>query len=257
MAKDERKTRPPFCNCRRFSALNHEPDLTPLAEAPHQPELPGRGRRRPRAKRASLGYCKPLNQPRANLVGLRIDPRHMPAIISAGVARHLINILCVTPQSDREGRASSTWCRRCARSDRRPGKAISVSSLATASGNDQVVEGRFNGDPYCAAKCSRCRAEWPETRVEGIGPGTIKCVKCGAEATPFLFTNGYTIDGAFLVGAPHKYSMSAEELARHKTDGHLDVAAVRAGATIFLRVCLDLNDLAVAKAARFVARRSV
>jgi hypothetical protein len=90
MAKDERKTRPPFCNCRRFSALNHEPDLTPLAEAPHQPELPGRGRRRPRAKRASLGYCKPLNQPRANLVGLRIDPRHMPAIISAGVARHLI-----------------------------------------------------------------------------------------------------------------------------------------------------------------------
>src|SRR5262245_13931846 len=38
--------------------------------------------------------------------------------------------------------------------------------------------------------------------------------------------------GAFLVGAPHKYAMSAEELARHKTDGHMDVAAVRAGATI-------------------------
>src|SRR5262249_58906659 len=38
--------------------------------------------------------------------------------------------------------------------------------------------------------------------------------------------------GAFLVGAPHKYAMSAEELARHKTDGHLDVAAVRAVATI-------------------------
>jgi acetamidase/formamidase len=188
-------------------------------------------------------------------------------------------------------------------------KAISVSSLATASGNDQVVEGRFNGDPYCAAKCSNCGTEWPETRVEGIGPGSIKCVKCGAEATPFTFTNGYTIVfdqaksigvtigksaaeniarhaaryaalpegsvqnpillfapsdlvglstrlrpflgqlgttpsaampdshnagdfGAFLVGAPHKYAMSAEELARHKTDGHMDVAAVRAGATI-------------------------
>ncbi len=57
-------------------------------------------------------------------------------------------------------------------------KAISVSSLATASGNDQVVEGRFNGDPYCAAKCSKCGTEWPETRVEGIGPSSIKCVKC-------------------------------------------------------------------------------
>ena len=189
-------------------------------------------------------------------------------------------------------------------------KAISVSSLATASGNDQVVEGRFNGDRYCAAKCSKCGTEWPETLREGIGPGSIKCVKCGAEATPFTFTNGYTIVfdqaksigvtigksaaeniarhaaryaalpegsvqnpillfapsdlvglttrlrpflldssarhrprqcrisdnagdfGAFLVGAPHKYAMSADELARHKTDGHMDVAAVRAGATI-------------------------
>jgi formamidase len=188
-------------------------------------------------------------------------------------------------------------------------RAISVSSLATASGNDRVVDGRFNGDPYCAAKCAKCGTEWPETRVEGIGPGAIRCVKCGAEATPFLFTNGYTIVfdqsksvgvtvgkaaaeniardaaryaalpegsvqnpillfapsdlvgltsrmrpflgqlgttpskvmpdshnagdfGAFLVGAPHRYGMSEGDLAQHKTDGHLDVCAVRAGATI-------------------------
>jgi formamidase len=188
-------------------------------------------------------------------------------------------------------------------------KAISVSSQATASGNDQLVAGRFNGDPYCAAKCANCGTEWPETRIEGIGPSSIRCVKCGAEATPFVFANGYTIVfdqtktvgvtvgrsaaeglakdaaryaalpensmqnpillfapsdlvglparlrpflgqlgttpssvmpdshnagdfGAFLVGAPHRYSMSAEDLARHKTDGHLDVCAVRAGATI-------------------------
>jgi hypothetical protein len=52
---------------------------------------------------------------------------------------------------------------------------------------------RCAGDPYCAAKCSNCGTEWPETRVEGIGPGSMKCVKCGAEATPFTFTNGYTI----------------------------------------------------------------
>ena len=38
--------------------------------------------------------------------------------------------------------------------------------------------------------------------------------------------------GAFLVGAPHDYAISAEDLARHKTDGHMDIDAVRAGAII-------------------------
>jgi formamidase len=38
--------------------------------------------------------------------------------------------------------------------------------------------------------------------------------------------------GAFLIGAPHRYAMDAQELQRHKTDGHLDVDAVRAGAVI-------------------------
>jgi formamidase len=38
--------------------------------------------------------------------------------------------------------------------------------------------------------------------------------------------------GAFLVGAPHAYSFTAEELATHKTDGHMDIDAVRAGAIL-------------------------
>jgi acetamidase/formamidase len=38
--------------------------------------------------------------------------------------------------------------------------------------------------------------------------------------------------GAFLVGAPHCYALDAQELERHKTDGHLDVDAVRAGAVL-------------------------
>ena len=38
--------------------------------------------------------------------------------------------------------------------------------------------------------------------------------------------------GAFLVGAPHDYAITAEDLARHKTDGHMDIDAVRAGAII-------------------------
>ena len=38
--------------------------------------------------------------------------------------------------------------------------------------------------------------------------------------------------GAFLVGAPHAYGITAEDLARHKTDGHMDIDAVRAGSIL-------------------------
>src|SRR5688500_8750668 len=192
---------------------------------------------------------------------------------------------------------------------------IEVTSLATASGNDQTMEGRFNGDPYVAPVCAQCGTEWPETRVEGIGPESIRCASCGADATPFTFTNGYTIAfdpthtvgvtvgrqaaegfahdaarmaalpdnsrqnpillfaphdivgmaarlrpflgqigttpsttmpdshnagdfGSFLVGAPHGYALTAEELAEHRTDGHMDIDAVRAGAILICPVKL-------------------
>src|SRR5262245_6289874 len=190
-------------------------------------------------------------------------------------------------------------------------KDIAVTSLATSSGNDQAMEGRFNGDPYVAAVCPDCGTEWPQTRVEGIGETAIRCVNCGADASPFTFTNGYTLAfdgrlgitvdevratelahdapraaalpdnsvqnpiltfaphdivglvtrmrpflgqlgtspsttipdshnagdfGAFLVGAPHKFALDAQELQRHKTDGHLDIDAVRAGATLICPV---------------------
>src|SRR4051812_17262681 len=190
-------------------------------------------------------------------------------------------------------------------------KDIAVTSRATSSGNDQAMEGRFNGDPYCAAVCPGCGTEWPQTRVDGTGETAIRCVNCGADATPFTFTNGYTLAfdgklglslpperadeiardaaayaalpdnsaqnpillfapsdivglvtrmrpflgqlgttpsttmpdshnagdfGAFLVGAPHKFALDARELQRHKTDGHLDVDAVRAGAVLICPV---------------------
>jgi formamidase len=186
-------------------------------------------------------------------------------------------------------------------------KDIAVTSSATSSGNDQAMEGRFNGDPYCAAVCGSCGVEWPATHVEGIGPEAVRCDACGADATPFTFTNGYTLAfdgqlgvsvdearaaeiardaaqyaalpdnsiqnpiltfaphdlvgvvtrmrpflgqcgtspsatipdshnagdfGAFLVGAPHKFAMDAASLSQHKTDGHLDIDAVRAGAIL-------------------------
>lgn len=38
--------------------------------------------------------------------------------------------------------------------------------------------------------------------------------------------------GAFLVGASHEYSLTPEQLAEHKTDGHMDIDAVRAGSIL-------------------------
>jgi formamidase len=195
-------------------------------------------------------------------------------------------------------------------------KDITVTSIATASGNDQVMEGRFLGDPYVAGQCPECGELYPETRIEGIGPTSIRCANCGADAAPFTFTNGYTISfddnrrvgvtmsqeaaekiardarryaalpenskqnpiltfaphdlvgvatrlrpfmgqlgttpstnipdshnagdfGSFLIGAPHEYALSAEELQKHKTDGHLDVDSVRAGAVLICPVKVD------------------
>ncbi len=42
--------------------------------------------------------------------------------------------------------------------------------------------------------------------------------------------------GAFLVGAPHAYGITAEQLAQHKTDGHMDIDAVRPGAILICPV---------------------
>ncbi|MBV9818113.1 MAG: acetamidase/formamidase family protein [Solirubrobacterales bacterium] len=188
-------------------------------------------------------------------------------------------------------------------------KDIVVTSLATASGNDQAMEGRFLADPYCAAKCADCGTMYEPTRIEGIGPESIRCANCGADAAPFTFTNGYTIGfdehrsvgvtlpepaasklardarryaalpagskqnpiltfaphdivgmvgrlrpfmgqlgttpsidmpdshnagdfGSFLVDAPHEYALSAEQLDEHRTDGHMDIDAVRDGAIL-------------------------
>ena len=45
--------------------------------------------------------------------------------------------------------------------------------------------------------------------------------------------------GSFLIGAPHEYALTAEELQEHKTDGHLDVDSVRAGAVLICPVKVD------------------
>jgi formamidase len=189
---------------------------------------------------------------------------------------------------------------------------ITVTSLATASGNDKFMQGRFLGDPYVAGRCPECGTLYPKSRIEGIGQTAIRCDNCGADVAPFNFTNGYTIAfddnhsvgvtlqqeaaeeiahdakrfaalpensiqnpiltfaphdlvglvarlrpfmgqlgttpairmpdshnagdfGSFLIGAPHEYALTAEQL-ENRTDGHMDIDAVRAGAILICPV---------------------
>jgi len=189
---------------------------------------------------------------------------------------------------------------------------IVVTSLATSSGNDQMMNGRFLGDPYVAGRCPGCGTLNPETRIEGIGQTAVRCVNCGADCSPFTITNGYTIAfderrsvgltlnrnaaeqiarnaksyaalpeksiqnpiltfaphdlvglvarlrpfmgqfgttpavrmpdshnagdfGSFLIGAPHQYAITAEQL-EDRTDGHMDIDIVRAGAIVICPV---------------------
>lgn len=42
--------------------------------------------------------------------------------------------------------------------------------------------------------------------------------------------------GSFLIGAPHEYSLTKEELDTHRTDGHMDISRVRQGAILICPV---------------------
>lgn len=191
-------------------------------------------------------------------------------------------------------------------------REISVTSVATASGHDICVEGHFNGDPYIAKRCPKCKTVNPATTIVGIGQDAVRCAQCGTAVTPFRFEHGYTVVfdekkhvgvtvgkdaaekiardakayagapgcskqhsillfaphdmpgtvarmrpmlgqlgttpavripdshnagdfGTFLIGAPHDYALTAEELEL-RTDGHMDIDAVRAGAVVIAPV---------------------
>jgi hypothetical protein len=53
-------------------------------------------------------------------------------------------------------------------------------------------KGASTATRYCAAVCPGCGTEWPETRLDGIGPRRCAVpLRCGH--SPFTFTNGYTM----------------------------------------------------------------
>jgi formamidase len=191
-------------------------------------------------------------------------------------------------------------------------REINVTSVATASGQDRMVDGHFLGDPFVAKQCPECGTMHPETTVEGIGGEAIRCANCGAVISPFQFEHGYTVVfdearslgvtlnkeaaeriagdsrnyaklsdsctqhsvllfaphdlvgtisrmrpfmgqlgttpairmpdshnagdfGVFLLGAPHDYAITEEQLEL-RTDGHMDIDAVRPGTIVLAPV---------------------
>lgn len=66
-------------------------------------------------------------------------------------------------------------------------------SLATSSGVMAFVEGRYNGDPFVAKKCSSCGTEAPLSHLDGIGDAAVRCDVCGSEVSAFRFNHGYVI----------------------------------------------------------------
>jgi formamidase len=70
-------------------------------------------------------------------------------------------------------------------------KEIVVTSKATASGTGTAApDTRTRRGDQIVRKCPQCDAEFPPTVLEGIGPGAIKCQRCGAEAIPYHVTCG-------------------------------------------------------------------
>lgn len=71
-------------------------------------------------------------------------------------------------------------------------------SRATTSGTHEGWDGRFISDPFVAGICPTCRDEgrhflYPDTYLDGLGHGAVKCTACHSEVIPFRMIEGYTM----------------------------------------------------------------
>jgi acetamidase/formamidase len=71
-------------------------------------------------------------------------------------------------------------------------------SRATTSGTHVGVEGRYVSDPFVANICPTCRDAgrhflYPDTYLDGIGEGAVRCSACHSEVIPFHMVEGYTM----------------------------------------------------------------
>jgi acetamidase/formamidase len=71
-------------------------------------------------------------------------------------------------------------------------------SRATTSGTHEGWDGRFLSDPFVAGICPTCRDEgrhflYPDTYLDGLGHGAVRCSACHSEVIPFRMIEGYTM----------------------------------------------------------------
>jgi acetamidase/formamidase len=100
-------------------------------------------------------------------------------------------------------------------------ETLEQTSWATTSGTHVGVEGRFISDPFVANVCPTCRDAgrhflYPDTYLDGIGEGAVKCSTCHSEVIPFHMVEGYTMvfdeqKGIGVTVTPTR----AEEIARY------------------------------------------
>lgn len=72
-------------------------------------------------------------------------------------------------------------------------KRIRVTSIATASGTSNMIDGFFTGDPFISKRCPACGTERPQTFEKNIGEDAVRCSTCGNPVTPFKISHGYTV----------------------------------------------------------------
>ncbi len=77
-------------------------------------------------------------------------------------------------------------------------ETLEQTSRATTSGTHIGWEGRYISDPFVANICPTCRDAgrhflYPDTYLDGIGEGAVKCSACHSEVIPFHMVEGYTM----------------------------------------------------------------
>jgi len=71
-------------------------------------------------------------------------------------------------------------------------------SRATSSGVTSNWDGHFISDPFVAGICPTCRDAgrhflYPDTYLDGLGEGAVRCSTCHSQVNPFHLVEGYTM----------------------------------------------------------------